>query len=331
MLTCQDARSGTGGVYHGLSREGVEPQPTKSTTSIPLAVPKSLSAGSKRHTFAYRVIRREVTADDRVRDKGNRRHGTLHFVPSRGAEPFLPDLTYSTYTRRYPHDALGPEEERKLGEEVEDPVDPDEEADYSDTDREEKCDSRGIKTSQVATKDKCSIDKPPRFTIDAKEANLKIEQGLLIQSKGKLDSKIIDLAPDEASMSQEEIRTHEHVCRILVEDMKDHSTTLGKIVKEIAEFPNIGRPVKDLQDLFVECANIIAARVAGSRSGVQEEQQESSSVFRSLGSINVWPSESFEEVSVNAKMKTRSPFCHMGQTIVKTTMVIPKYHCLLVR
>ena len=87
--------------------------------------------------------------------------------------------------------------------------------------------------------------------------------------------------------------------------MKDNLTTLGTIVKEIAQFPNIGRPVTDLQDLFVEFANIIAAQVAGSRSEVKEEQQESSSVFRSLGSIDMWPSESYEEVSVNAKMNNK--------------------------
>ena len=57
------------------------------------------------------------------------------------------------------------------------------------------------------------IDKSPGFTIDAKRVNLNIEQDLLIVSKGKLDSKVIDIVPDEGSMSQEEIRTHEHVCR----------------------------------------------------------------------------------------------------------------------
>ena len=145
----------------GFPVRGVESHTTKITTSIPLAVPKSPSAESKRHAFAYRVIRREVTADDRVRDKGNRRHGTLHFVPGRAAEPFLPDLTYSTYNRRYPHDALDPEEERKLGEEAEDPVDFNEEADYSDTDREEKCGSRGMTSSQVTAKHKFSSTSPP--------------------------------------------------------------------------------------------------------------------------------------------------------------------------
>jgi hypothetical protein len=257
-----------------------------------------------RHTFAYKVIRRDVTPDDRIRDKGNRRRNTLWWTPSGYKEYLVPsDRMYSTYTQRHPVEKYDPVEEKNLGPE---PVDP-----YEEPEPEEQMNEyRDFYPSEETTRFNASEDD------ERIREKLQVEADLVSHSKGKLDPKMIDLVPDEQTMSEEKRRIHKDICEVLVNEMGDVTSQLGKIVQEIASFGTPGREQEEnhreteLQDLFVRFANIIAVRMLRSDPRFEETMTgrnglSQTEIFRSRGSSYMY-SDDFEWViPLSGKLNTR--------------------------
>ena len=257
-----------------------------------------------RHTFAYKVIRRDVRPDDRIRDKGNRRSNTLWWTPSGYKEYLVPsDRMYSTYTQRYPVEEDDPVEEENLGPE---PVDP-----YEEPEPEEQMNGY---------KDFYPSEDTTRFNAREDDERIReklyIEADLVSHSKGKLDPKTIDLVPDEQTMSEEKRRIHKDVCEVLVNEMGDVTSQLGEIVQEIARFGTPGREQeekhreKELQDLFVRFANIIAVRMLSSDPRFEETMvglngPSQTEIFRSRGSSYMYADDFEWVIPLSGKLNTR--------------------------
>jgi hypothetical protein len=177
-----------------------------------------------RHSFIYKVIRRDVTSDDRTRDKGNRRYRTLHAQSfSRKDGIARPDSTYSIYEARYHLEKVNEVEEGGLDPE---PLEPWE---------------RLVDGAVVPVDDDPDIPYTDFDSLDSYDDQLDLERIEVLSCRNKLDPKMLDLILDPLSMSEEARRNQIEIREGIVADMKDESTPLGKIVSSIAGFENSGR------------------------------------------------------------------------------------------
>jgi hypothetical protein len=220
------------------------------------ALPATSGKVSNRHDFIYRVIRRDVTPEDRTRDKGNRRYRTLHaYTRNRKDGIARPDPTYSTYEARYPMEKVNEVEETGLGPE---PLEPWE---------------RLVDGAVVEADDDPNIPYTDFDSLDSYDDLLDLERIEVLSCRNKLDPKMLDLILDPLSMSEEARRIQIEIREGIVADMKDESTPLGEIVNSIAGFENAGRRSgAELRSHFVEFANAVAMRFAGSAQGGTEPQ-----------------------------------------------------------
>jgi hypothetical protein len=220
-----------------------------------------------RHSFIYKVIRRDVTPDDRTRDKGNRRYRTLHAqLSSRKDGITRPDSTYSIYEARYPLDKVDEVEEAGLGPE---PLEPWE---------------RLVNGAVVAADDDPNIPYTEFDSLDSYDDLLDLERIEVLSCRNKFDPKMLDLILDPLSISEEARRTQIGIREGIVADMKDESTPLGKIVTSIAGFENAGRGSgAELRSHFVEFANAVAMRFAGSAQ--ESTEQHDGGTFQSGNSF----------------------------------------------
>jgi hypothetical protein len=227
----------------------------------------------------------------------------LWWTPS-GYKGYLePDRKYSTYTQRYPVEEYDPIEEKNLGPQ---PVDP-----YEEPEPEEQMNGyRDFYPSEETTRFNASEDD------ERIREKLYIEADLVSHSKGKLDPKMIDLVPDEQTMSEEKRRIHKDICEVLVNEMGDVTSQLGKIVQEIASFGTPGREQEEkhreteLQDLFVCFANIIAVRMLSSDPRFEETMagrngSSQKEIFRSRGSSYMYADDFEWVIPLSGKLNTR--------------------------
>jgi hypothetical protein len=196
-----------------------------------------------------------------------------------------------------------PVEEKNLGPE---PVDP-----YEEPEPEEQMNGyRDFYPSEETTRFNASEDD------ELIREKLYIEADLVSHSKGKLDPKMIDLVPDEQTMSEEKRRIHEDICEVLVNEMGDVTSQLGNIVQEIARFGIAGREQeekhreKELQELFVRFANIIAVRMLSSGLRFEEIMAGSNGpsqteIFRSRGSTYMYSHDFEWDMPLSGKLNTR--------------------------
>lgn len=241
-----------------------------------------------RHSFIYKVIRRDVTPDDRTRDKGNRRYRTLHPQSfSRKDGIVRPDSIYSIYEARYHLEKVNEVEEGGLDPE---PLEPWE---------------RLVDGAAVRVEDDPNISYTDFDSLDSYDDLLDLERRDLLSFWNKLDPKMLDLILDPLSMSEEARRIQIEIREGIVADMKDESNPLGKIVNSIAGFENAGRGSgAELRSHFVEFANAVAMRFAGSPQ--ESIEQHDGGTFQSGDSFQYFGQDIANKVYIRVRESERS-------------------------